>query len=77
STIGDCFTVLTRSHVLYFIVFAAVTFFNIVPLFTNIQFSPAVGAAVYFGILDIITVMQMFVLGPHLIISVREYTLSS
>ncbi|KAG0693996.1 hypothetical protein DFH29DRAFT_881025 [Suillus ampliporus] len=65
STIGDCFTVLIRSHVLYFIV--------IVPFFTNIQYSSSMGAGVYYGILNIITVVQMFVLGPHLILSVREY----
>ncbi|KAG0692414.1 hypothetical protein DFH29DRAFT_506669 [Suillus ampliporus] len=73
STIRDGFTVLTRSHILYFIVFAAVSFFNIVPLFTNIQYSSSVGAAVYFGILDVVTVLQMFVLGPRLILSVRQY----
>ncbi|KAG0694019.1 hypothetical protein DFH29DRAFT_1006706 [Suillus ampliporus] len=72
-TIGDCFMVLIRSHVLYFIVFAAVSFFNVAQLFSSIQFSSSVGNGVYYGILDIITVVQMFVLGPRLILSVREY----
>ncbi|KAG0693998.1 hypothetical protein DFH29DRAFT_363452 [Suillus ampliporus] len=73
STIGDCFMVLTRSHVLYFMVFAAVSFFNVAQSLTNIQFSSSVGGGVYYGILDIVTVLQMFVLGPRLILSVREY----
>jgi hypothetical protein len=32
-----------------------------------------VGSAFYFGILQIAQMLQMFVLGPRLILSVREY----
>ncbi|KAG0700554.1 hypothetical protein DFH29DRAFT_617601 [Suillus ampliporus] len=73
STIGDCFMVLIRSHVLYFIVFAAVSFVSIVPLFTNIQTSLSMAAAIWEGIYPLTQMVQMFVLGPRLILSVREY----
>ncbi|KAG0693104.1 hypothetical protein DFH29DRAFT_1084386 [Suillus ampliporus] len=73
STAGDCFTVLIQSHMLYFVAFAAVSFFSIAPLFINIQFSLSTGAAAYDGIFQITQMVQMFVLGPRLVLSVREY----
>ncbi|KIK36857.1 hypothetical protein CY34DRAFT_810897, partial [Suillus luteus UH-Slu-Lm8-n1] len=58
-TIGDCFRVLMKSHVLYFASFAGVSCFQLVgvsPVFLNSN-----------------SIVQMFVLGPRLILSVREY----
>ncbi|KAG0695168.1 hypothetical protein DFH29DRAFT_1083459 [Suillus ampliporus] len=54
-TMEDCFMVLIRSHVQYFVIFAAVSIFYIGSL------SPKIMA------------LQMFVLGPRLILSIREY----
>ncbi|KAG1733430.1 hypothetical protein EDB19DRAFT_2041231 [Suillus lakei] len=73
STIGDCFTVLINTHVIYFVVFAAVACFTLGGSFSNIMYSPSLETAVYCGVLDITQSLQMFVLGPRLILSVREY----
>jgi len=73
STIGDCFTVLIQSHTFYFAVFAIVACFSLGLLSTYIRYSWSVGSAVYVGVLGIGQVLQMFVLGPRLILSIREY----
>ncbi|KAG2341289.1 hypothetical protein BDR05DRAFT_965850 [Suillus weaverae] len=57
STIGDCFRVLIKSHVLYF-----------ASLNSNFMV-----ALVFYGSIQIFFSVQMFVLGPRLILSVREY----
>ncbi|KAG1755314.1 hypothetical protein EDD22DRAFT_850442 [Suillus occidentalis] len=73
STIGDCFRVLIQSHVLYFASFAGVSCFQLIglaPAFANSNFT----AAMIFGTTRVIlAVVQMFLLGPRLILSVREY----
>jgi len=74
SRIGDCFTVLIKTHLLYFAVFTVVSFFNVgtgllLPKFSDSQ----AGMAIYNGILLIVSVVQMFLLGPRLILSIREY----
>ncbi|KAG1812693.1 hypothetical protein EV424DRAFT_1568026 [Suillus variegatus] len=58
STIRDCFRVLIQSHVLYF---------------SRNHESNSIGARIFYGALQILLVMQMFVLGPHLILSIQEY----
>lgn len=72
STIGDCFTVLIRSHVPYFVGFAAVTCFNLGTLSPTLD-TTSVGSGIYYGIFQIAQFVQMFVLGPRLILSIREY----
>ncbi|KAG1770987.1 hypothetical protein EDD22DRAFT_12179 [Suillus occidentalis] len=71
SIIGDCFRVLIKSHVLYFASFAGVSCVQLIFI------SPATTNFVIHMILDgglqVLLVMQMFVLGPRLILSVREY----
>ena len=86
--IGDCFTILVKSHVFYFArwgyklnliqylfpfklhsSFAFVTFLQIISNYTQ----NSVASEVYAGVLGIIQVVQMFVLGPRLILGVREY----
>ncbi|KAG2137021.1 hypothetical protein DEU56DRAFT_901465 [Suillus clintonianus] len=73
STIGDCFTVLMQSHMLYFLAFVFLACFTLGQLSPNITFSNGLGADVYVGILCIAQGFQMCVLGPRLILSVREY----
>ncbi|KAG2072128.1 hypothetical protein BDR04DRAFT_1117177 [Suillus decipiens] len=59
STIGDCFRVLIKSHVLYFS--------------KRLLSSTSMVAEILDGALQILSGVQMFVLGPRLILSVREY----
>lgn len=73
STIRDCFTALIKFHVLYFTAFAAVACFNLGLLSPLISGSFPAGLEIYNGILRIISLVQMFVLGPRLILTIREY----
>jgi len=73
STIGGFFTVLIQSHAFYFVAFAIVACLRLGLLSTYIIFSSYVGNTYYFGILQIVQELQMFVLGPRLILSIREY----
>ncbi|KAG2139738.1 hypothetical protein DEU56DRAFT_912002 [Suillus clintonianus] len=73
--IGDCFTVLIKSHVLYFASYVALSCFGLV-----INFSPTISAdqfsleaQILLGFGQILQVMQSFVLGPRLILGVREF----
>ncbi|KAG1779461.1 hypothetical protein EV702DRAFT_1215052 [Suillus placidus] len=70
--VGDCFTVLMRTHVVYFASFAAVSCFDLGYLSPQLD-SLAVGPQIYGGIRQILSVVQLFVLGPRLILSVRQY----
>ncbi|KAG1839459.1 hypothetical protein DFJ58DRAFT_106557 [Suillus subalutaceus] len=72
--IGDCFTVLMQTHVSYFASYLAVSCFQIG------LFSPTLSAdlysldtQIYLGLTQIFQLVQLFVLGPRLILSVREY----
>ncbi|KAG1771954.1 hypothetical protein EV702DRAFT_628496 [Suillus placidus] len=72
--IGDCFTILMKTHVSYFASFIAVSCFEFSYL------SPTLSAdfyllesQIYAGFTQIFVFAQMFVLGPRLILSVREY----
>ncbi|KAG2032559.1 hypothetical protein BDR03DRAFT_1094847 [Suillus americanus] len=72
--IGDCFTVLMRTHVSYFASFLAISCFQIG------LFSPTISAdlysldtQIYFALAQIFQFVHMFVLGPRLILGVREY----
>ncbi|KAG1748920.1 uncharacterized protein EDB91DRAFT_1244726 [Suillus paluster] len=74
TTVRDCFTVLIKAHVLYFAAFVAVSCFNLGLLSPGvISESFPGGLGVYNGILRIISLVQMFVLGPRLVLSIREY----
>lgn len=73
--IGDCFTVLMKTHVLYFASFVPVSCVHLI-----IQLSPTISAnpysletQLYFGVLQLLTVVQSYVLGPRLILGVREF----
>ncbi|KAG1738444.1 uncharacterized protein EDB91DRAFT_1289408 [Suillus paluster] len=71
--IGDCFVVLIQSHTIYFASFAAVSFLELGYLSPMIASSLSVGVETYNGLVQIFSVVQMFVLGPRLILGVREY----
>ncbi|KAG2101148.1 hypothetical protein BD769DRAFT_1780123 [Suillus cothurnatus] len=73
STIGDCFRVLIKSHVFYFASFVGVSCLQLIlasPYFSNLN---SIGAQILFGVFQIFLSVEMFVLGPRLILSVREY----
>ncbi|KAG2032794.1 hypothetical protein BDR03DRAFT_969191 [Suillus americanus] len=73
STIGDCFGILIESHTFYFLAFASVTCFMLGSLSPKITETLSTGSAIYAGVLSIAQMLQMFVLGPRLILSIREY----
>ncbi|KAG1784727.1 uncharacterized protein HD556DRAFT_1451473 [Suillus plorans] len=72
SKIVDCFKVLIQSHVLYFASFVGVSCIQLVYLSPNLN-ANSIGDQVLDGAVQILSVVQMFVLGPRLILSVREY----
>lgn len=73
TTIGDCLTAVIKSHVVYFASFAVGSCFALGFLSPKLMNSNSVGTLTYHGILDVLSVVQMFVLGPRLILSLREY----
>ncbi|KAG2341279.1 hypothetical protein BDR05DRAFT_965788 [Suillus weaverae] len=73
STIRDCFRVLIKSHVLYFASFVCVSCLQFGYLSPGLSSSNSMGALILGGALQIFLNVQMFVLGPRLILSVREY----
>ncbi|KAG2107482.1 uncharacterized protein F5147DRAFT_837387 [Suillus discolor] len=73
--IGDCFTVLMKTHVLYFVSFVSVSCFALI-----VEFSPILSTnqvvledETFFGLFQILEVVQIFVLGRRLILGLREY----
>ncbi|KAG2141203.1 uncharacterized protein EDB93DRAFT_1105799 [Suillus bovinus] len=68
----DCFTVLMKTHLLYFASFVAVSCLQLViPTSSSTEYS--LDIHIYYGFLRILEVVQMFVLGPRLILGVREF----
>lgn len=74
SIIEDCFTVLIKSHVFYFASFAAVASFRISFLSPTLPNGDSAGAELYYGVSLISALLQMFLLGPRLVLSVREHS---
>ncbi|KIK38399.1 hypothetical protein CY34DRAFT_15090 [Suillus luteus UH-Slu-Lm8-n1] len=73
STIEDCFRVLIKSHMLYFASFVGVSCLQLGYLSPELENSNSMGVEILYGGLQVLLVVQMFVLGPRLILSVREY----
>jgi hypothetical protein len=73
STIGNFYMVLAKSHVFYFLAFVVVACLNLGAISPTISYSFSTGAVAYSSLLTIAQALQMFVLGPRLILSVREY----
>ncbi|KAG2095456.1 uncharacterized protein F5147DRAFT_400925 [Suillus discolor] len=72
STIGDYFRVLIQSHVLYFASFVCVSCLQLAFLSPKLQNSSLTITHILEGALQMLLVVQMFVLGPRLILSVRQ-----
>ncbi|KAG1846093.1 hypothetical protein DFJ58DRAFT_747313 [Suillus subalutaceus] len=72
--IGDCFTVLLQTHVIYFASFLAISCFQIGFFSPTLLADPySLDTQIYYGLAQIFQVVQMFVLGPRLILGVRDY----
>ncbi|KAG2036729.1 hypothetical protein BDR03DRAFT_959301 [Suillus americanus] len=72
--LGDCFMVMIKTHVAYFTGFVAVSCFQIGYLSPTLSTNPySLETQVYLGFSQIFTLVQMVVLGPRLILSVREF----
>lgn len=71
STFGDCLRELIKSHVFYFGSFFAASCMNFGSFAPTIADSDSMGVIIYSGI-SVIIAMVMFVLGPRLILDVRE-----
>ncbi|KAG2043320.1 hypothetical protein BDR03DRAFT_412261 [Suillus americanus] len=72
--IGDCFAALIKTHASYFASFLAVSCFYVG--FSSPTFSAnpyALETQVFLGFAQIFQFAQLFVLGPRLLLSVREY----
>ncbi|KAG2356888.1 hypothetical protein BDR07DRAFT_415877 [Suillus spraguei] len=70
---GDCFTVLMETHVLYFASFVASSCFQLIYELSPVADQYSIDVQIYACLLQIFQVLQMFVLGPRLILSVRAY----
>ncbi|KAG2361396.1 hypothetical protein BDR07DRAFT_1409616 [Suillus spraguei] len=71
--IRDCFTVLMKTHMLYFAGFVVLSCFQVIYELSPIADSYSLYVHIYGGVLSILKVVQMFVIGPRLILSIREY----
>lgn len=72
--IEDRFLALMKTQVLYFAAFIVTTCLILGAIFSPaISTSTSVGVEVYSGALSTLQFVQMFMLGPRLILSVREY----
>ncbi|KAG1785228.1 uncharacterized protein HD556DRAFT_1531711 [Suillus plorans] len=74
--IEDCFTVLMKTHALYFASFVAVSCFHLILVFSpTFSFSASIplDSQIISGVVQIFDVVQLFVLGPRLILGIREY----
>lgn len=70
----DCITVLMKTHVVYFASFLAVSCFEIGYLSPALSANPfSLNTQLFLGFSQIFTLAQMVVLGPRLILSVREF----
>jgi len=70
---GECFKVYIKIHVLYFTAFVTVSCLKLGLLSPKILDSSSTGAQIYAGVIRLITFMQMFVMVPRLVLSVRIY----
>ncbi|KAG1798156.1 uncharacterized protein HD556DRAFT_1440498 [Suillus plorans] len=72
--IEDCFTVLIKTHALYFASFVAVSCIELIVIFSlTLLMSTSLVPQIISGFIQILEAVQMFVLGPRLILGVREY----
>ncbi|KAG1733588.1 uncharacterized protein EDB91DRAFT_631358 [Suillus paluster] len=72
-TVVECFTVLIKTPMVYFVISIAVSSLNLGYFSPKLSNSLSVGSQVYYGVWEVSLFLQMFVLGPRLILNVREY----
>ncbi|KAG1849755.1 hypothetical protein F4604DRAFT_89330 [Suillus subluteus] len=73
-TIDDCFTVLMKTHVSYFACILAISCFQIGLISSTLSAdSYSLVYQLYGGFVEIFEFVDLFVLGPRLILGVREY----
>ncbi|KAG1798442.1 uncharacterized protein HD556DRAFT_1440148 [Suillus plorans] len=73
SIIGDCFRVLIESHVLYFASFVGVPIIEFILESSEVEHSNSMASSILHGAYQILSGVQWFVLGPRLVLGVREY----
>ncbi|KAG2090408.1 hypothetical protein BD769DRAFT_415820 [Suillus cothurnatus] len=72
--IGDCFTVLMKTHLSYFVSFLVISCFQIGLFSPTFSANPySLETQTYEGLAQIFSSVQLFVIGPRLILGVREY----
>ncbi|OAX31485.1 hypothetical protein K503DRAFT_806032 [Rhizopogon vinicolor AM-OR11-026] len=71
--VENCFTVLMKTHLFYFASFIAVSCLELIYAHTQLSVAPSMESYAFAGVLPILQVVQSFVLGPRLILGVREY----
>lgn len=64
--VRDCFTALIKTHVFYFASFIAISCYYFAP-------TDSYSVDAHAGLSQMLMIMQFFVLGPRLILGVREY----
>ncbi|OAX30602.1 hypothetical protein K503DRAFT_778111 [Rhizopogon vinicolor AM-OR11-026] len=69
----DCFTILIKTHVFYFASFVAVSCLQLIEFSPKFSSSTAVAEEVVLDIVGLTQIVQMFILGPRLILGVREF----
>ncbi|OAX37273.1 hypothetical protein K503DRAFT_783740 [Rhizopogon vinicolor AM-OR11-026] len=72
--VNDCFTILIKTHVFYFasfVVISCIVFTTLSPTVANS--TDIIGIEFLTGFLSIANIVQMFVLGPRLILGLREH----
>ncbi|KAG1750038.1 uncharacterized protein EDB91DRAFT_1078963 [Suillus paluster] len=70
--IGDCFTVLIKTHLIYFASYLGASCFEI-GLMSPAFADSSLGFGIYYGFAETFFLAHMCVLGPRLILSVRQY----
>lgn len=71
--VQDCFTVLIQTHVFYFAAFAVTSCFAFGGLSNNLLNISSVGVQISNIVSQVAIIVQLFVLGPRLILSVRAH----
>ncbi|KAG1787098.1 uncharacterized protein HD556DRAFT_1530680 [Suillus plorans] len=72
--VGDYFTVLVKSHIVYFASFLVASCFELGYLFPEVVADLyTLRYQLYYGVSSLSTVLRLFVLGPRLILDVREH----
>ncbi|KAG1799754.1 uncharacterized protein HD556DRAFT_1455032 [Suillus plorans] len=73
STINDCFTVLMKTHLVYFASVVGLSCLGLSNQFSTILTDDTLRSQIYAGLLMVFRAIQMCVLGPRLILGVRKY----